>query len=194
LARTKGNKKAAAKMLNISRTTLIEKIKTLKRRKLLVADATDGQLNQGDEPKSYTRDEAWELDLLAICVWREARDQGFLGMCAVAWSIRNRVKKPGKTWWGDDWEEVILKPWQFTSMRKGDPNASLLPGDPKSDPSWANARIAAERAYLGMGVDVSQGATHYYNPKVVKVPPKWVTASDTRHILDIGDHRFYVAS
>jgi spore germination cell wall hydrolase CwlJ-like protein len=142
----------------------------------------------------YTRETAWELALLALVVWREASNQGFDGMLAVAWSIRNRVLKPGKTWWGDDWEEVILKRWQYTSMERSDPNATRVPGDPAKDPSWADALRAAELAYLGDAVDPTEGATHYYNPIAVRDTPAWVTAAGTRFVKQIGLHRFYVAS
>jgi N-acetylmuramoyl-L-alanine amidase len=152
--------------------------------------ASDGQ---GKDDNLFNKATSWEFILLALCAWREARDQGFNGMLAVCWSVRNRVAKPGKTWWGDDWEEVILKPWQYSSFNPNDPNATKLPGDPANDPSWANALACAERAYLGMGVDPTLGATHYYNPKVVKTSPPWVTAPKTVFKTQIGDHYFYVA-
>jgi spore germination cell wall hydrolase CwlJ-like protein len=150
-------------------------------------------MNQGTDAPSYTRITAWELTLLALCAWREARDQGYDGMLAVAWSIRNRVIKPGNKWWGNDWEEVIEKPWQFSSFNANDPNAKLLPGDPSKDTSWDNALRAAERAYLGIGVDPTMGATHYYNPKVITTPPAWVNAQGTMFKIAVKDHRFYIA-
>ena len=148
---------------------------------------------QGVDWPNYNRKQAYEMVLLALCVWREARNQPFEGKLAVAWSIRNRVMKPGKTWWGDDWETVILKRWQYTSFEKSDPNACLLPTDPALDKTWDDSLVCAERAYLSSGVDTSQGATHYYNPKIVAAPA-WVNAPGTRFVVEIGDHRFYVAS
>lgn len=148
---------------------------------------------QGKDDNVFNKAAAWEFVLLALCAWREARNQGFNGMLAVCWSIRNRVYRSGKTWWGDDWEEVILKPWQYSSFNKNDPNASLLPGDPAADLTWGSALACAERAYLGTGVDPTLGATHYYNPKVVTTPPAWVTAPKTVFKLQIGDHKFYIA-
>lgn len=139
----------------------------------------------------YNKYQAWELSLIALCCWREARNQGFDGMLAVAWSIRNRVMAPGKQWWGEDWEEVLLKRWQYTSFEKTDPNAVLLPGDPSTDKAWKDAIDCADRAYLGAGVDPTNGATHYYAVSIP--PPKWVNAVGTVFKVQIGDHRFYQA-
>ena len=141
----------------------------------------------------YDRFQAYELILLAVLVWREARNQSALGKLAVAWSVRNRVFKSGKTWYGDDWEEVVLKRWQYTSFEKSDPNATMLPGDPMKDIAWADSLQVAETAYFGLDTDPTGGATHYYNPAVV-AKPAWVSAPDTMFKVAIGDHRFYIAS
>lgn len=153
---------------------------------------SDSKTGQGVDQSLYNRFSAWEMCLLALCAWREARNQGQDGMLAVCWSIRNRVFKAGKTWWGDDWEEVILHKWQYSSFNPDDPNAKLLPSDPSVDSTWSNALAAAERAYLGWGIDPTRGATHYYNPKIVVAPP-WVGSSTTIFKVQIGDHRFYTA-
>src|SRR5262245_1601734 len=143
-----------------------------------------------DFERKYYLHEAWEVDLLALCIWREGRNQTFLGMNAIAWSIRNRVKAVGKNWWGDDWEEVILKPWQYSSFNANDPNAVKLPGDPSKDTTWFMARVCAEKAYWGLGEDPTGGSTHYYNPAVV-AKPKWAETGEFKCI--VGDHHFYVA-
>ena len=140
---------------------------------------------------TYTKEQAWELCLLALCAWREARSQGFQGMLGVCWSVRNRVNNPN--WWGKDWEEVVEKKWQYSSFNPDDPNTKLLPGDPAKDQAWADALMAAEQAYAARGVDPTQGATHYYSTSM-KTPPTWATAKDTVFKVQIGDHRFYRAS
>lgn len=141
----------------------------------------------------YSKEQAWELSLLALTIWREGQNQGAAGMLAIGWSIRNRVLRAGKTWWGDDWEEVILKPWQYTSMMASDPNAVKLPGDPSIQKPWADALAAAEAAYSGAGVNPIGDATHYYNPRVV-AEPAWVKAPGSKFIKQVGDHRFYIAN
>lgn len=142
---------------------------------------------------NYTKEQAWELSLLALCAWREARNQGWDGMLAVAWSVRNRVQKPGKTWWGDDWEAVIEQKWQYSSFNPDDPNAKLLPGDPGKDPVWADALRAAEIAYAGYGVDPTLGSTHYHTIQMNPFPD-WVKDPRTEFMLQIGSHRFYKAA
>lgn len=156
-------------------------------------DSNSTQVSQGDDQLLYNRISAWEMSLIALCVWREARNQQFEGKLAVAWSIRNRVKAPGKHWWGDTFEEVILKPWQYSSFNADDPNAKLIPGDPAKDRSWDESLTAADRAYLGIGIDPSKGATHYHDSNMV-TPPAWTKDPTTKFIVTIGDHRFYKAN
>jgi hypothetical protein len=79
---------------------------------------------------------SWNVSLLALCGWREARNQGRVGMTAVCWSVRNRVFHPAIHWWGQSWQGVILHPYQYSSFNHDDPNALLLPEDPTSDSSW----------------------------------------------------------
>lgn len=136
------------------------------------------------------RDQAWEYALLALCVWREARGEVYSGKLGVAWSVRNRVMTPGKTWWGDDWEEVILKPWQYSAFNPGDPNAVKFPGDPKKDPAWLECMQAAEDAYSGISADPTGGATHYY---AVGTPqPAWAITAQFK--AQLGNQLFYRAT
>ena len=140
----------------------------------------------------YTKEQSWELCLLALCAWREARDQGYLGMLAVCWSIKNRATNPN--WWGGDYESVIEKPWQYSSFNPTDPNDKLLPGNPSKDAVWAAALQAAEMAYTGQVKDPTDGSTHYFNPTAVTVTPAWVTAPGTEFKIKIGAHSFYKAA
>lgn len=153
----------------------------------------NSQMMQGDEHKLFSRSMAWELSLMALCAYFEAQDQGEQGMLAVCWTMVNRVDTPGVTWWGDDEEDVILKKWQYTAMRVAKPLDEILPGDPTKNLVWGAALRMAERAYLRMGVDPTNGATHYYAPKIV-AEPKWVKAPGTVFKCQIGDHLFYKAA
>ena len=141
----------------------------------------------------FNRNQAYELILLAVLEWREASNQPYDGKLAVAWTVRNRVLKPGKSWYGDDWEEVVLKRWQYTSFEKSDPQSTKLPGDPSKDKSWEDSLRAAEAAYLGQGQDPSLGSTHYFAPKSV-AKPAWADAPGSTYKCTIGDHWFYVAT
>lgn len=134
------------------------------------------------------RNQAWEFSLLALAMDREGRGQSFKGKLGIGWAIRNRVLKPGKDWWGDDWEEVILKPFQFSAFNKGDPNAYRFPKDPKSDSDWAQTLQIAENVYQGVLADPTGGATHYHRYDMQPFP-KWVEGAT--FTVQLGDHLFY---
>jgi spore germination cell wall hydrolase CwlJ-like protein len=136
--------------------------------------------------------ESWNVSILALCGWREARNQGRAGMTAVCWSVRNRVFHPAIHWWGRSWPGVILHPYQYSSFNHDDPNAFLLPADPISDPSWADALQAAQDVYTPATPDPTLGATHYYLDG--SPIPTWANERGTVFTVQIGKHRFYKAS
>lgn len=156
-------------------------------------------MQQGDEHKTLGRYSAWEYILMALTAFYEAADQGEEGMRAVCWTIRNRALMPGNQWYGNDIEEVVLKKWQYSALAgkqaggKEGALSDILPGDPSKNPAWATALHVAESTYLGMGIDPTNGATHYYAPKLVG-EPKWVKAPGTTFKKEIGDHLFYKAN
>lgn len=124
--------------------------------------------------------------LWALCVWREARNQTHAAKVAVARSILNRVNHP--SWWGVDLVSVILKPWQYSSFNKNDPNAVKLPQE--TDTSWVDSLQAVEDV-LGGGTDPTGGATSYFDKSLDSNPPKWATDGSMTHTADIGDFHFY---
>jgi len=129
----------------------------------------------------------YELFLLALCVWREARGANYAVKLGVAWSIRNRVVNPG--WWGATYEQVITKAWQYTSMTgAGDPNLIAWPQG-TSDPSWFDSIRAAQDAMAAKEADPVAGATHYYDNSIP--PPAWTKANGSKHILDIPPMSFW---
>jgi N-acetylmuramoyl-L-alanine amidase len=138
---------------------------------------------------------------LVATVWGEARGQPVQGQQAVARVVLNRAaaRTPsGKPqWWGGSIEEVITKPWQFSCWNENDPNAPgcrdlrdrLLRG-PQAALSASEAQAyAAALAVLNGAPDPTGGATHYFNPKAVKRPPKWADGKEPDVI--IGAHHFY---
>ena len=114
--------------------------------------------------------QAYELIMLALCCWREARGESIATKYAQAWSVRNRVNNPG--WWGHDWVSVILKPEQYSSFNAGDPNAVKFPTADFQD--WMDCLKVASDVYAGKASDPTSGATSYYDISIA--PPKW-TAS-----------------
>lgn len=107
-----------------------------------------------------------EIDLLATCAWRENRHGGISGMSSIINVVQNRAVKHGKSI-----EQIILAPWQFTSMSvPSDPEYSLDPA--KSTgldlAMWNASQDLARRAAAGVLVDLTNGSTLYYAPKGIK--------------------------
>jgi len=137
-----------------------------------------------------TRDQAksgWEVGLLALVIWREARGEALLTTKqAVAWSIRNRVLRPG--WWGKDWESVILMPFQYSSFNRNDPNSTKFP---IPGPVWDDCLTAAGQVYTADIPDLTLGADSYFDMSLDTHPPDWATDGSKEHTGDWGRLHFY---
>jgi N-acetylmuramoyl-L-alanine amidase len=108
--------------------------------------------------------------LLALMIWREARDQTLVAMTGVAWVVKNRVSHPG--WWGNTVVEVIILKWQFSGMTAdGDPN--LVDWPQETDPSWGLCKEAATKVLNGKVPDPTFGAIEYYSLPYTSPPPAW---------------------
>ena len=121
--------------------------------------------------------------MLALTAWREARGEPdpHTSMRAVMHVIANRVRA-GQ----GDWDHVITKKWQFSSMTAtGDPELVLWPDSP--DTQFEDAMNTAELVLDGTYGDITGGATFYFNPNIVK--PDW--ASHFEKTCSIGHHDFY---
>lgn len=135
-----------------------------------------------------------DIDVLARTLWGEARGEGRSGMIAVAWCIRNRVEmdlgKDGKPdWWGEGYEGVCRKPWQFSCWNAKDPNSSYLRGEKPIPPKeYMLTREAALAVIDNHEKDPTGGATHYYSTSM-KTPPKW--AKHATKTAQIGRHLFF---
>jgi len=131
-----------------------------------------------------------DRDILARTLWGEARGEGLDGQIAVAWTIRNRVfDGKDKSWWGEGYAGVCLKPWQFSCWNQNDPNYAYLSGA-KQIPfrEFAQAQIAADQVLAGRVSDPTSGATHYYATTMPKAPNWAVGAKQT---LKLGHHVFF---
>lgn len=106
--------------------------------------------------------------MTALCIWREARGEGELGMIAVAHVIKNRAAKR-KT---SPYTEVI-RPWAFSSISAhGDQQLNIWPKE--GDASWATAqRIAVNLFTMGVPNDPTKGATLYYDDSLPSIPKTW---------------------
>lgn len=134
-----------------------------------------------------TAEQMYEFVLLALCNWREARGEPIEAKTAQAWTVRNRAMQ--SAWWGKDWCSVILKPFQYSSFNRNDPNATKLPTP--EDSSWQDCLKVAEVVYTGIGVDPTGGATHYYDKSLDNHPPLWATDGSMVQTTDVGSFRFF---
>ena len=127
-----------------------------------------------------------ELDLRALCIWREAQGEGDLGKRGVGWTVQNRVENPG--WWGHTAFGVILHPYQFSSFNANDPNHDKWPND--FDHSWLDCQLIAKDIMDDNDTDITNGATHYHDTSM-GWPAGWGDQSEYIHTLDVGHFKFY---
>lgn len=130
---------------------------------------------------------AYDVVLLALCIWREARGEPIDAKRGVAWVVRNRVEHP--SWWGKDWNSVILKPWQFSSFNSTDANAVKWPSP--LDTAWQASLEAAREVFAGDGADPTGGATHYHDDSLDAEPPAWARDGSLTPTVRLGRLRFF---
>lgn len=106
-----------------------------------------------------------DLDNMALCIWRESRGEGLLGMAAVAHVIVNRANA---------WEKNCTSPLhnaiyqrnQFSSMSISTDAEYNLEPKPE-DPQYAYAVSLCVPAIEGKVPDPTNGALYYANLKEV---------------------------
>jgi len=131
-----------------------------------------------------------ELALLELCVWREARGEGFNGKRGVAHVILNRTKVA--SWWNHHVKgsiaRVILHPYQFSSFNLADINSDKWPAD--DDLDFGECVGAAALVSGGTDEDNTDGATHYFDVSI-SWPTAWGEESAYNNTLNIGRLRFW---
>lgn len=109
---------------------------------------------------------------MALCIWREARGEQYMGKRGVAHVIWNRAQQPG--WWGRTVSQVILKPFQFSSFNANDPNSNEWPDE--STQVWEDCATIAN-AVLSRDADeqndLTLGAVYYFSPPLTVPPRVW---------------------
>jgi spore germination cell wall hydrolase CwlJ-like protein len=126
-----------------------------------------------------------DVELLALCIYGEARGEPYAGKCAVGHVVINRVKR--KSWYGKGIKGVILKPYQFSCFNKSDPNRpklqELADNMPYMDEQYLDIADGCIDDYI---VDPTDGATHYHTKTV---SPAW--KDKLEYLCTIGNHLFY---
>lgn len=120
---------------------------------------------------SKTTQSSSDLNLLARCVYAEARGEPYTGQVAVAAVVLNRVKSAS---FPNTIAGVIYQPYAFTAVNDGQINLS-----PNS-----TAYKAAQDALNGW--DPTYGCLYYYNPATAT--SSWIWSRQT--VVTIGKHVF----
>ncbi len=154
-------------------------VKAFQRKNGLVADGIVGRktaaalgMSLGSTNTSSNQSSS-DLNLLARCVYAEARGEPYAGQVAVAAVVLNRVKSAS---FPNTIAGVIYQPWAFTSVNDGQIN--YTPND--------SAYKAAKDALNGW--DPSYGSLYYYNASTAT--SKWIYSRKT--VVTIGKHVFAI--
>ncbi|AKH39144.1 MULTISPECIES: cell wall hydrolase [Nitrosomonas] len=131
----------------------------------------------------------YEIVMLALTIWREARGETREAKIAVAHTIVNRVNNPG--WWGNDIISVLTKKWQYSSMT--DPNDRQLTNWPKTgDPVFSECLEIARSVVDGSHKSPLKGIDSYYDDSLKgNAIPKWAKENPDRLVGKIGRLNFY---
>ncbi len=151
-------------------------VKSFQRDKGLVADGivgakTEKALGVTLSQSGSTSLSSTELNLLARCVYSEARGEPYTGQVAVAAVVLNRVRNSS---FPNTVSGVIYQPGAFTAVSDGQIN--LTP----NETAYKAARDALN------GWDPTNGCLYYYNPATAT--SKWIWSLKVE--LTIGRHSF----
>jgi hypothetical protein len=143
-----------------------------------------------DIPRLYNGRQAIDLAMFCLLLGREAGNQSRQAIEAVGCSVRNRVRAALPRW-GRDWESVIEKAWQYSSIvgPKADPNLQKYPN--LNFAPWPLCLDVAETVYHGDLADPTAGAHSYFDSSLDANPPAWSTDGEYVHSADIGSFHFF---
>ena len=134
-----------------------------------------------------------ELNCLAMNIYHEARGESEIGRLAVANVTMNRVNhtKYPDTICGVVQQGIHYENWKGNMMPKRHKCQFSWYCDGRADTvfedrAWANSVDLALEVIMGMHLDITNGATHYYNPQ--KADPSWakqyaMTAQHGNHVF-----------
>lgn len=153
--------------------------------------STSGKIYINDEPSPLDPPSGADRQAMVQTILGEAADQGLIGEQAVASVIRNRAINGG--YGGDTPQGVVQAPNQFEpwNTQAGRNRMAAAASNP-AQAAQADAAIALAYGEGGNApADPTNGATHFYGPKVQAAlgrrPPSW----DNGTGVDIGGHRFF---
>jgi len=108
--------------------------------------------------------------LLARMLLGEAEGCSKIEKIAIAYTAINRAND-GKKWNGETLRESILMPRQYSCFNKDSKKSRVLQNPLRYNAQEFLSCLKLSREILGNKYsDPTNGATHYYNPKLVKTP------------------------
>lgn len=128
-----------------------------------------------------------DTELLQCLIYGEARGECIEGKIAVGCVVRNRVDRPA--WWGKTWQEVMLKPKQFSCFNNWGIDLTstkkFLTIADRYHPVWRECWWVAYGIRYRNIRDITSGATHFHSGKM----PRWAYRLTRKKV--IGNHIFY---
>ena len=144
----------------------------------------EGAINQNIDSKREFSITQREIKCLEANLWHESRNQGLLGLMAVAKTTLNRARMDG---WPPDVCSVIMEPKQFswTSLPKHKRQIKLKNNIDKQ--SYTLVQLATQLSITAemLQIDFMDGATYYHT---ASVNPVWGRKMEVVGV--IGDHIF----
>ena len=136
-----------------------------------------------------------ELNIFALTLWGEVRNEPIEGIVGVACVVRNRVRTQYR---GTTYREVCLAPWQFScwKVEGGKANHEALMALARALVSGQEPKDHAflECAYVADGIisDTLRdrvGKARHYHTATMKPWPEW--AIDKTPAFQVASHLFY---
>lgn len=126
---------------------------------------------------------AADIFMLSLCLWREARGDGDAGMTAVGCVVRNRVHRRNSSFYAE-----VVRRLQFSSITAtGDPQLIVYPQ--ALDAAWVKAQLLAAGIINGSIADTTEGSTLYY-ANSIPFPKDWNKAVLTATVT-VGNQFFF---
>jgi len=133
----------------------------------------------------------FEIALIALTIWGEARGESDEGKLGVAYVICNRMRRRAV-----GVSRVVLQPWQFSFWNTEDPSRERISEIDSGSDLWLECVDAAASAFMQLKPDPTNGAEFYMNVPVVRKQrggtlPKWwdIDATKDGEVV-IGAHTF----
>lgn len=133
----------------------------------------------------------FDIGLISMTVWGEARGEEFQGKLAVAYVIFNRIRRLSCRA-----SQVVLKPYQFSFWNTDDPSRPTMSTIDHEGQVWQDCEQAAIHAFRKTMPDPTNGAEYYMNVELVKksrggtLPAWWASDTDPDSSVSIGAHTF----